>query len=90
MNKKDKDIICACFLLLAVVCDAVRDAFVTRQAEWWTWHIIKWISFYTPYVIILLRWKEHEGKLAWIGIAVFAFISLILWKVTYWLCTMSV
>ncbi len=42
-------------LITAVTCcDALRDRWVDRKVEWWQWHIVKWIAFYTPLVTLTI------------------------------------
>lgn len=44
-------------IYISVFCDAVRDAQVVRCCEWWSWHIAKWISVFSIWLMLL--WKAE-------------------------------
>lgn len=41
-------------ILVTVIFDAMRDAWVYRRAGigWWQWHIVKWCALYYPFVML--------------------------------------
>lgn len=82
MKLKKEEIILVVVLLIYAATDAWRDAWI--QQDWWSRHIIKWISFYTLPIYILLAGgylkKENWRMLAWIAAG-----GLFFWELFYWL-----
>jgi hypothetical protein len=61
----------ALVILISVVFDALRDAWMKNEG-WWKRHIPKWISFYTPLAYIMFTdmiwWSWFIiAPLAWIA-----------------------
>ena len=58
--------------------DGVRDANVARKAPWWSWHLVKWVSFYLPLVWILYLIRINVWH-----IPILAFVAWIFWQLGY-------
>ena len=72
-------------ILVVTVCDALRDRWhgdLGKLERWtekqWRWHVVKWISFYSPLVYILLQLRSECSSVAFLAI-----FCLILWRVVY-------
>lgn len=64
--------------LLSAFFDGVRDANVVRRAHWWQWHVVKWLSFYPPLILLLVL----GGIELWYWIPLAA-VSWVVWQIGY-------
>lgn len=73
-------IVVSLLIALVTICDAMRDAWVSgrrRDIGWWEWHIVKWIAFYAPLVVLCVTFLETWQMLA------LAILCYGLWELTY-------
>ena len=74
------DLIAYITILITSFCDGIRDgeANISRKASWIHWHIVKWVAFYSPIllIIILINYSILE-------IVSLAFFSWLLWRLGY-------
>ncbi len=67
----------ALIVIVVTCCDAFRDRWTSRQVNWWQWHIVKWIAFYTPLValtVLFIPW------IFWIPLVI---VARIVWRAIY-------
>ena len=62
-------------IIVVTVCDALRDRWITRNVGWWQWHIVKWIAFYTPLVVLTVLF------IPWVWWPPLVIVAEILWRV---------
>lgn len=63
--------LCSVFvILLSSAFDALRDAWMKTEG-WWKRHIVKWISFYTPLIFIMVT---NISWIYWIPVTLSAWI----------------
>ncbi|MBN1465995.1 hypothetical protein JXA02_09550 [candidate division KSB1 bacterium] len=67
----------AVIVVIVTASDALRDRWVVRQVGWWQWHIVKWIAFYPPLVVLTVRY------IPWIYWIPLVAVCWILWRVLY-------
>lgn len=83
LTDRYRNILIATVGIIVVICDALRDAWVNRAVEWWQWHTVKWIAFYSPFIIVtLLRVKLTKRNLKWY--VAYALLCWLLWQFTYY------
>ena len=75
-----------CLMLIGIVvciCDALRDRWSSRIVEWWKWHMVKWMAFFSPFVVVFLL-LSYPVSLLDIGIFFcYGVVCHIVWKLTY-------
>jgi len=74
-------------IFISVVFDAYRDSWVHRKPEigWLRWHLVKWISFYSP-LVLLSFFYFREGGFTVVMVVVFLAFALIcyfVWRLIY-------
>ena len=67
----------AFIVLVVTAADALRDRWTSRRVNWWQWHIVKWIAFYTPLVALTVFFIPWES---WFALAIGAWL---LWRAIY-------
>jgi hypothetical protein len=70
-------ILAAAIVVFVACCDALRDRWVNRTAEWWPWHIVKWLAFYPPLIALTVLF------IPWMWWPFLTGVSWILWRIIY-------
>ena len=72
------------FIVLLSCLDGMRDGMIKRREDvgWWQYHLIKWMSFYPPLVLIwCLTLSRTGGHHAIISTLMLMVLSWIAWQV---------
>jgi len=72
------DLIVYVTILIVSFCDGIRDGNVARRAAWLPWHIVKWIDFYSPIVLLMICVGFTVPE-----VIILALASWALWKIGY-------
>jgi len=61
-------------LILMSFLDGWRDSLIQRKSNvgWWTYHLVKWASFYPPLVLIGVTFLDRK---TWIPVSVGAILA---------------
>jgi len=74
-------------IFISVVFDAYRDSWVHRKPSisWLRWHLVKWISFFSPLILLSYFYFREEGfSIAMVVIfLVFALVCYFVWRLIY-------
>ena len=81
------NILILAIIFIAVVFDAYRDSWVHRHPNigWLRWHLVKWISFFSPLILLSYFYFLKGGFTAVtiIVFVVFIIICYLVWRLIY-------
>ena len=81
LTDKCRNILLAIAGVVVCICDALRDKWVDRIVGWNQWHLVKWIAFYVPLIIIIMFVKPVKHD--WLTVFVYTLFCWALWNIVY-------
>ena len=70
--------------VIVCICDALRDKWVDRIVGWNQYHMIKWVAFYLPFVVVLAMIMKFNKRSDWLWLTGYALLCWVVWRLVYW------
>lgn len=84
LTNKCRNILIMLAGVVVCICDALRDRWIDRIVGWQQWHLVKWIAFYLPFVVVIALIMRFKSRMNWLWLIGYALFCWVLWRLVYW------